>query len=260
MAESGTNWRDLFVGRKVELDWLKERWAKALDGEPQLVVLLAETGLGKTRIAQEFYRWLSRELDPAQADRPEGYWPDAFGSDRESLDVNPSLVPGTGCNGEIPWLWWGLRWEDPGKRNLRCALSTYRSALLPHTQAIEAKRRSRGIKHKAIWQVAETVASGTIPWAFVLKDFVELGKDYLDARKFNELSALDPGEHKRVHEITLKDLALKDFRVILDSGENVPRLFRSFFCSTMLSGPIRRHSPLCESCWLKRSEINGNSW
>lgn len=55
------DWRRLFVGRDDELGRLRTAWRKVApeDGsqaEPQLVVLLAESGLGKTRLAQEFYR------------------------------------------------------------------------------------------------------------------------------------------------------------------------------------------------------------
>ena len=58
------DWRDLFVGRKTELDWLITKWNLAKEGEPQFVVLLGEPGLGKTRIALEFYRWLTCNEDP----------------------------------------------------------------------------------------------------------------------------------------------------------------------------------------------------
>jgi tetratricopeptide (TPR) repeat protein len=226
MTTNRGSWRDIFVGRRKELDWLKDRWYQVLKGQPQLVVLLAESGLGKTRIAQEFYRWLSREHDPAEPGRPQGYWPDGFSNETESLDVNPSFDSASERNGDIPWLWWGLRWLDPVKRNQideRCALSTFRNALAIHTRAIDAKKRSREIAQKAVLQVAETVAASAIPWVFMIKDLFELGKELRESRRLNESTSLAPGTHKLALELNLKDLALRDFRAILDPGDkNAP--------------------------------------
>lgn len=59
------DWKDIFLGRKNELELLQDAWLKIQptdaerQPEPQLVILRAEKGLGKTRLVQEFYRWLS---------------------------------------------------------------------------------------------------------------------------------------------------------------------------------------------------------
>ena len=99
------DWRRLFVGRDKELGWLIDAWRRAKGGEPQFITLLAESGLGKTRLVQEFYRWLSRNEDPPSPDAPEGYWPDAFDSDSSSLDVNPRFAADNRARPTIPWLW-----------------------------------------------------------------------------------------------------------------------------------------------------------
>ncbi len=99
------DWHDVFVKRKTELDWLITKWNLAKEGEPQFVVLLGEPGFGKTRIALEFYRWLTCNEDPPSAEHSEGYWPDAFVQDHESLDVNPRFNEGEPRRGKIPWLW-----------------------------------------------------------------------------------------------------------------------------------------------------------
>ena len=116
MSDHG--WRHLFVSREKELAWLQDAWREAKAGRPQFLVLLGESGLGKTRLVQEFYRWLSREADPGTPACPEGYWPDAFATEARSLDVNPEFPAGrAGPTPPIPWLWWGLRWAIPDRRN-----------------------------------------------------------------------------------------------------------------------------------------------
>lgn len=222
MAESFTHWRDLFVGRRAELEWLADHWKKALAGEPQLVVLLAESGLGKTRIAQEFYRRLSREHDPAPPDKPQGYWPDSFATDSESLAVNPSFDSHAPTGGEIPWLWWGLRWQNPESRNTideRCALHSFRNVLAIHTQAIELKKRRAAIGMNAAWTIAETAAGALIPLVFISKQILDLGKDLREARTLAEEASRDPSAQRRATDVTLKDLALRDFRATLDPGD-----------------------------------------
>jgi class 3 adenylate cyclase len=43
------------VGREEELDLLSRRWARARKGEGQLVVIVGEPGLGKSRLMEEFH-------------------------------------------------------------------------------------------------------------------------------------------------------------------------------------------------------------
>ncbi len=52
------------------------------------------TGIGKTRLAQEVYRWLTRERDPHTNAYPEGYWPDCFHDAATKDRVNPPLTTG----------------------------------------------------------------------------------------------------------------------------------------------------------------------
>jgi len=49
----------LFVGREEELAMLARRWERALAGEGQLVLIVGEPGLGKSRLTEEFHVRLS---------------------------------------------------------------------------------------------------------------------------------------------------------------------------------------------------------
>lgn len=46
-----------FVGRQMEWQMLQQRWLVALQGQPQFVLIAGESGIGKTRLAEELLRW-----------------------------------------------------------------------------------------------------------------------------------------------------------------------------------------------------------
>ena len=85
------------LGRESELGQLRDAFdaaagaAKGVDGRgPRIVVvLLAESGLGKTRLVQELYLQLASDAvwDPPSHD----YWPAVLGDQRDGLRVNPEL-------------------------------------------------------------------------------------------------------------------------------------------------------------------------
>lgn len=137
-----SDWRDVFCGRDSELEALKTAYrtvAAPDDGRPQTVVVLADRGMGKTRLVQEFFAWLSTEVDQP---RPDGYWPDRLGRQQDNLRVNPD--PGE-CLADfaLPFLWWGVRLDDPDRRNasFSSALSSYREKLTPHLEPMMRSRR-----------------------------------------------------------------------------------------------------------------------
>jgi class 3 adenylate cyclase len=54
--------RRAFVGREAELEQLRGAYRRALDaGEPELVTILGEAGVGKSRLVRELWEWLSAE-------------------------------------------------------------------------------------------------------------------------------------------------------------------------------------------------------
>jgi hypothetical protein len=105
-------------------------WNNALAGDQQVVVLVAESRFGKTRIVQEFYHWLKQQCDPAN------YWPDSLPRDNDSLHINPLFSEQPLGETEPPWLWWGIRWSRPGLRNTgqvdQCAVIFGADYLVPH--------------------------------------------------------------------------------------------------------------------------------
>ncbi|MFC3714304.1 AAA family ATPase [Sphingoaurantiacus capsulatus] len=124
-----------FCGRAEELATLQRAYAR-LEAEapaPQLVVLSGESGLGKTRIVQEFYAWLSAQRDGAGA---AGYWPDRLSADENYRDVNPAAP----CNAAVapPFLWLGLPCRDQIE-----GLDGYAAKLQPHLEPLRRLRERR---------------------------------------------------------------------------------------------------------------------
>lgn len=124
-----------FCGREAELDALRRAYARLEGAEsaPQLVVLLGESGLGKTRLVQQFYNWLSQHRDGAGE---AGYWPDVLSPSDAYRDINPSAP----CNGAVapPFLWLGLPCNDRIE-----GLDGYAARLAPHLEPLIRARTRR---------------------------------------------------------------------------------------------------------------------
>jgi len=129
-----TDLSDCFVGRGSELSRLQEAYKQAASGKTKVVSIVAERGLGKTRLVQKFYQWLA-------SSRGGGYWPEQLDHRR----IDPNFLACGPQEQPIPYFWWGLRFEDPEARYQfsDSALSSGRSAFEAHfgayIQTIEDK-------------------------------------------------------------------------------------------------------------------------
>lgn len=125
-----------FCGREKELALLEERWrlvSDVSDPKPQVVVVKAERGVGKTRLALEFFQKLSRESSSE-------YWPVDLEHIDDTTVVNPEPAD---CHydDEIPFLWWGLR---PVERSATAqargdAIAAVDRILAPHLAILSVK-------------------------------------------------------------------------------------------------------------------------
>ena len=125
------NYKSLkFTGRNNELEKIIESWQRASninDPNPQVVLIKGERGVGKTRLAFEFYRWLSENIDPKIQEY--GYWPDVLAIHQNAINVNP-LPKNCNFDIQIPYLWWGLHVSS--KTNPIDTISAHDSYLAPH--------------------------------------------------------------------------------------------------------------------------------
>lgn len=110
-----------FYGRTKDLEWLRGRfdhvssWGpdRKFTG-PQMAVLVAESGLGKSRLVRELYLQLAN--DPEWNPKETAYWPGSFGGDDRQMRESPSL------EGHVPlgppkFMWLGVRWQPIDRRN-----------------------------------------------------------------------------------------------------------------------------------------------
>ena len=166
-----------FCGRSEQLDALLSCWQEVRSGlaGPRIVVLLAEAGMGKTRLAQQFYDRLV-----ALEQGADGYWPPHLGHEGNNLLVNPAAASWNAA-ADMPFLWWGIRLADPAGHNqvatggLAAHVDSY---LVPHLAAFhrEQRRRQRLLQlAKVGGAVAADAIVDLVPFLGLLKKVGEVG-------------------------------------------------------------------------------------
>ncbi|MDO6776233.1 AAA family ATPase [Shewanella sp. 3_MG-2023] len=198
------NWQTLFEGREENLNWLKRVWSKARSGEPQLAMILGETGLGKTRLVQEFFSSLSKE----EFANNNNYWPDSLDVDR-NLSLNP-LPEDINTKQDIPWLWWGMRFAIPTHRNNTIAQSPFEAedvSLMVHAFPILRMHQYKATKFEAakIFStiVADIASIGVYGSALSILDMFKLKSQ----EKENSRLSFSEANVKRVETLVENTLA-----------------------------------------------------
>mgnify|MGYP001182277022 CR=1 FL=1 len=234
-----------FYGRERELHLLFSAWQQALEGKPQWIAFGAETGTGKTRLVQEFYRYISDveyrqaredgnpEKEKCQKDYdPAKYWPSNLPIEKHRLGLNPDPEGLTDEKIEslkdIPWLWWGMRGEDPGRRNpseggcaARDALShlEIHIALLAIQKAREEARRHAGMQIGK-WALSNIPVAGPMfQIAFEIGELVHSGKRPFETL-LNGLGIRLPDERKKL-QLKFQDLLVDSVFAFLEQGRPV---------------------------------------
>ena len=135
-----------FYGRETEIAWLRGMFeqcaARNADGRftggPRMAFVIAESGIGKSRLVQELYLQLTSDAtwDPPTID----YWPDAF------LEVGAQLRTVPDMKGHVPkgpprFAWLGARWQTTEVRNVqerRSILPSLRSSVMVHAEILKS--------------------------------------------------------------------------------------------------------------------------
>jgi len=230
-----------FLGRQQELDQLHHNWNEVKSGRgPRFVAIVAESGYGKTRIIQEFYSRLVRDSSGPDSG---GYWPATLDDEesggrgyslfKSNLRINPRLGDVGAIRPPIPWMWWGVRWANPGERNLTqqhgCALIDYMLSLEAHCHAAivarlkkEVLKDSSGELGKVLWGMAPELlqltpiigqALGTVMTCY------ELGSKLFKWKKGAAQSAKDPCVALDDLEIDVCRSALGYLQTFVDPGD-----------------------------------------
>ena len=188
---------------------------------PQFRILLGLSGIGKTRVVQELYRWLTFERDTNAT--PTGYWPDSMLS-AESDSVNPAFKidddrPWT----EIPFLWWGIKFEQgnqPGD-----ALYTGLKRLPAHTTAAMAKRLDKkhfvtNVKRLAGFGLDLVPVVGQIKTGYgLVKELKSIGDERKERLKTTEEGMQSIASQEQRERIKWSDTAIESLRQFMDDRD-----------------------------------------
>lgn len=221
-------WSEVFCGRQHELELLDQAW-EAVGGEspvPQVVALVGDSGLGKTRIVQEFFSRLSTKVDGEGAD---GYWPDRLARENENLRINPDPAD---CNGDRPmrFLWWAVRMPDPTGRNAaRGGVASSVDVLRAHLEPFAAARVRAALRKQIVRDIGFDVATEVAnTFSFGLVGIARAVYGHAQSAWKNETGSriqIGPQAHLQSSQTSLKDTIVDDFRTLFsERGDKAARL------------------------------------
>jgi tetratricopeptide (TPR) repeat protein len=214
-----------FVGRERELATLLAAWKHVTAGRgPRTVTVLAESGLGKTRLAQALYEALAAD-GAATLEGERGYWPTLLGRDGNNLRVNPSL-DACAPAAPMPFLWWGIRLVDPLAPNRLAGgvlPSSVERDLLPHLEPLhrEARRRERRTRvAKMTAGLLGDAVVDAVPFASLLKTLVSTGLELkgIHDEGRRDGSGRDPSAAAEARALTFLDRVVGDLGALLRPG------------------------------------------
>ena len=218
-------WAGLFCGRTAELSQLSAAFERVqAGGGPETVVILGESGLGKTRLAQEFFARLSSQIDQAG---DQGYWPDRLVRGGNNLAINPDPAD---CNpsklAQMRFLWWGIRMLDrqghnAGLGGISDSINFLRAHLEPFARArllgTRMKQAAKGAAVDIAVEVANLFTFGLIGLGKLGVDHAREWKSILDERGGS--SADSPAAQEEQQRESLIDVTLRDLGVLFEAND-----------------------------------------
>jgi tetratricopeptide (TPR) repeat protein len=205
-----------FFGRKQELAWLRGLWndctardkAGVFSNGPRMAFIIAETGIGKSRLVQALYQQLTTDehWDPEHID----YWPDAFQLAGEQIRVNPDHkdhIP----KGPPRFLWLGMRWHSSETRNVEertCAIPSARDSLRAHVTIADRHRSAweqlrsqtaRAAKRDGVSETLSQAVDAVIPFGGLALKLLKGGADFVRDRTSGDRS-LSREQEKQIND------------------------------------------------------------
>ncbi len=213
-----SDWQRIFNGRQYELQELINIWQAVKTGEPQLAVVLGETGLGKTRLVQELFTHISKP----DTDDPNGYWPDTLNVGRNlALDVDPRQL---NAEVDLPFLWWPMRFTANDDRNQTTVISPFEQ--IPRELAMHSEPYKRMLeRYSADKRVAKELVSVLEGVFTSLADGILLGGAIGTSMSLIEMMKERQRNKQLNQDISITDLLLERTREAVTQTISRLRLF-----------------------------------
>lgn len=223
-----------FCGREDELERLMAAWREVSKGAsgPRTVVLVAEPGLGKTRLVQELYARVAEEAAPGAGRR---YWPARLAQEGENLAINPDPQA---CDhaAPLPFMWWGVRLADPGghDRLATGALPGHVEAyLVPQLEPLHREQRRRQSRAQLLRlggsvaaDFAVDAVASVVPGLGLLKKAAEVGAELrgIHAAYRKDAAPFDAEAFGAARRASLVDSVIGDLGALFGgpAGRRVP--------------------------------------
>ncbi|WP_214889491.1 ATP-binding protein [Exiguobacterium sp. s142] len=131
-----------FYGRNEEIAAFTDLFDRVKNNNPHFLTLFGDTGLGKTRLIQEFYHHLNKIDDDNE------YWPNHLRDTENTMSLVPDFTELYSSRSNLmPWMWVALRCPNENERNSTSnsgeALNQARNQIRLHLHGLfEAKKRT----------------------------------------------------------------------------------------------------------------------
>ena len=227
-----------FHGRTAELAQLRRLFeecaardpATGRFGGPRMAVVIAESGIGKSRLVQALYQQLTTDLlwDPPEVN----YWPDAFMDAGVQLRVTPNMA-GHIAQGPPRFAWLGARFHATDIRNLserRSSLTELRHSIMTHAEILRAHgsawadatgRIKHAIARDSVGETISQVADAAVPFGGLLAKLVAGGVKLVLDRTAERKSVEDASDEASK---TLVDDVEESMRSLLDGKGGLPSI------------------------------------
>lgn len=161
-----------FYGREQELQQLMDCYDHASKGKPQMAFVLADSGLGKTRLVQEFYEKLAREKNA------DAYWPKQLSEKKNTMTLIPEMKDlSIMAYEKNEWMWLAIRCEETMSRNTvqnqTTALEALRNQVAIHVYPLMRKMEKKENNKKALRASLSVLASFAFPGGNVVAKTVD---------------------------------------------------------------------------------------
>ncbi|WP_422122339.1 AAA family ATPase [Planococcus sp. X10-3] len=160
-----------FLARDNELNNLISKFTDSKENRTNFSLILGDSGLGKTRLIQEFYHYLSKNEDPGD------FWPDVLNDTVHTMTISPAIETfDKESNNNIPWYWFAIRCTNNDERNNGqhiSPLNQIRNQVRLQLHAIIEEQKKKTRQKSALKSSLTLIANYAFPGSSAVYDVVE---------------------------------------------------------------------------------------